>query len=531
MIFSIFSRKAARLAQRKRDLARESQPADGVLSSADTVAATTLGIGPATVDARELARQTAAKIDAIESEMIHGRVTPAGPATRIARTGLAGTVFVPSGRVASVGAGVGAGAGVMSPTAMPAEGPAANAITIQVPSSGETLEVQREHAPRPDLEFSSSPGVMMSSAPGMGAESAQSLEVMPMGEGLAMDVLGSALAPALEEAAVLYSNGQADEAELILRGAVKDPSLGAQARHAWGMLFDLYQCRGRREAFDELALAFSTHFETSPPTWDDTLSAPSASAPGSTVPAVVALPALLDAQSIKQFEQLRRMAQRDRPVAIDLSTVTTVDPIGADLLLRVLAGFMKSARALVVMGAQPLLEVVAMTTEAGRRDPSDACWMLQLELLRLLGRQQEFEDLSIEYCVTYEVSPPSWEALPPSVQLASAKSARMTGEPQAGEAIVSTQDDGLTLSGELEGRIQDMVAALRAHAQHHALIQLDCARLRRIDFGAAGELLNEVVALQAAGKYLRFKDVNHLVAALMSVMGIPDLAEVSMRRL
>ena len=85
----------------------------------------------------------------------------------------------------------------------------------------------------------------------------------------------------------------------------------------------------------------------------------SASAPGSTVPAVVALPALLDAQSIKQFEQLRRMAQRDRPVAIDLSTVTTVDPIGADLLLRVLAGFMKSARALVVMGAQPLLEVRA----------------------------------------------------------------------------------------------------------------------------------------------------------------------------
>lgn len=494
-----------------------------MLSSADTVAATTLGIGPATVDARELARQTAAKIDAIESEMIHGRVTPAGPATRIARTGLAGTVFVPSGRVASVGAGVGAGAGVMPPIAMPAEGPAANAITIQVPSSGETLEVQREHALRPDLEFSSSPGVMMSSA--------QSLEVMPMGEALAMDVLGSALAPALEEAAVLYSNGQADEAESILRGAVKDPSLGAQARHAWGMLFDLYQCRGRREAFDELALAFSTHFETSPPTWDDTLSAPSAAAPGSTVPAVVALPALLDAQSIKQFEQLRRMAQRDRPVAIDLSTVTTVDPIGADLLLRVLAGFMKSARALVVMGAQPLLEVVAMTTEAGRRDPSDACWMLQLELLRLLGRQQEFEDLSIEYCVTYEVSPPSWEALPPSVQLASAKSARMTGEPQAGEAIVSTQDDGLTLSGELEGRIQDMVAALRAHAQHHALIQLDCARLRRIDFGAAGELLNEVVALQAAGKYLRFKDVNHLVAALMSVMGIPDLAEVSMRRL
>ena len=502
-----------------------SQPEDGVLGSTDTVAVTTLGIGPATIDARELARQTAAKIDAIESEMIHGRVTPAGPATRIARTGLAGSVFVPSGRASP------AGAVAMSPPFAPAEAPAPNAITIQVPPCGEALEAQREHAQRPDLEFSSNPGVPTSFAPGMGAEPAQSLEAMPSGEALAMDVLGSALAPALEEAAVLYSNGQADEAESILRGAVKDPSLGAQARHAWGMLFDLYQCQGRREAFDELALTFSTHFESSPPTWDGTLSAPSAAAPGSTAPAVVALPALLDAQAIKQFEQLRRMAQRDRPVAIDLSTVTAVDPIGADLLMRVLAGFMKSARALVVIGAQSLLEVVATTTEAGRRDPSDACWMLQLEMLRLLGRQQEFEDLSIEYCVTYEVSPPSWEALPPSVQLASATSVRATGEPQASESLVSSRGNGLTLSGELEGRIQGMVAALREYAQHHTLIQLDCARLRRIDFGAAGELLNEVVALQAAGKYLRFKDVNHLVAALMSVMGIPDLAEVSMRRL
>ena len=522
MIFSIFSRKAARSAQRKRDLARASQPADGALGAADTVVATTLAIGPATIDARELARQTAAKIDAIESEMIHGRGTSAGPATRIARTGLAGTVFVPSGRAPQA-----------SPVPIPAPSPgtAQPVITIQAPPGGDALEVHQEHAPRPDLEFSEGPGASASVAPGTGPESELSLEAMPSAEALAVDVLGSALAPALEEAAVLYSNGQADEAEMILRGAVKDPSLGAQARHAWGMLFDLYQCRGRREAFDELALAFSTHFESSPPTWDDTLAAPSTAAPGPSAPAVVALPALLDAQAIKQFEQLRRLAQRDRPLAIDLSTVTAVDPIGADLLLRVLAGFMKSARALVVMGAQSLLEVVASTTEAGRRDPFDACWMLQLELLRLLGRQQEFEDLSIEYCVTYEVSPPSWEPLPPSVQLASATAARATGDPQASESIVSLQADGLALSGELEGRIQDMVAALREHAQHHQLVQIDCARLRRIDFGAAGELLNEVVALQAAGKYLRFKDVNHLVAALMSVMGIPDLAEVSMRRL
>jgi len=47
---------------------------------------------------------------------------------------------------------------------------------------------------------------------------------------------------------------------------------------------------------------------------------------------------------------------------------------------------------------------------------------------------------------------------------------------------------------------------------------------------AAGELLNEIVALRSGGKYLVFKDLNHLVAALLAVMGIPDLAEVRLRR-
>ena len=521
MIFSLVTRKSA---QRKREPSRGVATARGPLNDADALVQPTVAVGGPTIDARELARQTAAKIDAIESEMIHGKHTAAGPATRMARTGVAGTVFVPSGRATP--------SGVSASPSQAASGaaPALSAVTLAAPPPTEGLEGSRVHAARPDLDFPSSPAATEFQAAASGP-SDWVTEAAPFAEALTVDVVGSSLAPALEEAAVLYSNGQSDEAESILRSAVRDTALGVQARHAWGMLFDLHQCRGRREAFDELALAFSAHFETSPPTWDDALAMPTSVASSATSPAVVALPAFLDAQAVKQFEQLRRMAQRDRPVALDLSTVTAVDPIGADLMMRVLAAFMKSGRELILMGAQPLLEVVASTTEAGRRDPSDACWMLQLELLRLLGRQQEFEDLSIEYCVTYEVSPPSWEGVPPSVRLSSGVSAQTTESLLAGEPIVTASDEGLMLSGELQGRIQDVAAALRQHAQHHTAVQVDCARLRRIDFGAAGELLNEVVALQAAGKYLRFKDVNHLVAALMAVMGIPDLAEVRLRRL
>jgi hypothetical protein len=488
---------------------------------------------PATIDSRtdprELARITTAKIDAIESEMIHN----AGPATRTARPGVAGSVFIPSGRSEPGRPGAPARATTPNPSAL--QPPAV------LPEGPDGLEHARPHEARADLDF----GAVAVPADAVqvhghttflgaaadevaGAAEAGALAHVAV-ESLAVDVLSSTLPPAFEEAAVLFSNGQSDDAVAILRAAIHDPALGAHERQAWGMLFHLHLCRGERVEFDALALDFSTRFETSPPPWDDTMAAPSAAAAPS-APSVVALPPHLDAQAVRQFDQLRRLAQRDRPLVLDLSSVTRVDSLGAELMLRVLAALSRAGRDLTVTGAQSLLEVVAGTTEAGRRDSSDACWMLQLELLRLLGRQQAFEDLSIEYCVTYEVSPPSWEPLPPTLRAELGPVARpASGRADAGSAVV-VDEDGVSVSGELEGRIQDLITALRDQSQHHDTIHLDCARLRRVDFGAAGELLNEIVALRARGKYLRFKDVNHLVGALLAVMGIPDLAEVRLRR-
>ncbi|MFM7120029.1 MAG: STAS domain-containing protein, partial [Gammaproteobacteria bacterium] len=156
---------------------------------------------------------------------------------------------------------------------------------------------------------------------------------------------------------------------------------------------------------------------------------------------------------------------------------------------------------------------------------------LQLELLRLLGRQQAFEDLSIEYCVTYEVSPPSWEPLATTLRAGSGPQPRTAKEAAPAKVGVRVLPDGVAVSGELLGRIPELVDSLRHYANTHATVSVDCLGLRRIDFAAAGELLNEIVALRDQGKYLRFRDVNHLVGALMAVMGIPDLAEVRLRRI
>jgi hypothetical protein len=87
------------------------------------------------------------------------------------------------------------------------------------------------------------------------------------------------------------------------------------------------------------------------------------------------------------------------------------------------------------------------------------------------------------------------------------------------------------LSGEVGGRMQTEIRALRAFSAGRSDVVVDCRALRRIEFVAIGELLNETVNLRAAAKQVLFAEPNRLVYALMLVMGIPELAEVRRRRI
>ena len=475
MIFRFFAKKDARSAERKRGTGTETVV--DTQRGATTGVAPTLPIGrPA--DPREVARATAAKIDEIESQMI----VRSGDDSRIARPGA--TQASPAGSVTPP-------TNPLSPAADPV-GSAGRATAAAAPL-----------------------GLI---SPAVVADM-QSLEI------------GSAnLPPAFEEAAVLYSNGQTDAAESVLQQAILEPLAGNFARQSWSMLFDLYHLTGNRSAFDSLAIDFSSRFETSPPTWDDTVAGAGgvASSDAPAPAAAIALPAVLDAKASRQLDQLKRVSQRSRAITLDLSPVRSVDPAGAGLLHRSIRDFARTQGEMTVAGADALLAVVSRTTENGRRDDSDACWLLQLELLRVLGRESVFEDLSIDYCVTYEVSPPPWEPMPASIRLAGSRGSANDAPVVAPNYAVGAE--AFVLTGSIEGRAQATLAALRSYAADRAEINVDCRGLHRLDFVAAGELLNEIVALRSGGKYLVFKDLNQLVAALLAVMGIPDLAEVRLRR-
>jgi hypothetical protein len=58
---------------------------------------------------------------------------------------------------------------------------------------------------------------------------------------------------------------------------------------------------------------------------------------------------------------------------------------------------------------------------------------------------------------------------------------------------------------------------------------VSCDKLVRVDFSAAGSILNWVAAREAEGCHVQFRDVPRLVAAFFNVIGISEHARVVLR--
>ncbi|MFD2377945.1 STAS domain-containing protein [Ottowia pentelensis] len=86
----------------------------------------------------------------------------------------------------------------------------------------------------------------------------------------------------------------------------------------------------------------------------------------------------------------------------------------------------------------------------------------------------------------------------------------------------------LPLEGEILGDAAHALQPLGVSARTRG-IEFNCRHLQRVDFGAAGDLLNWTVQQQGQGRQVVFKHVNRLVAAFFGVIGISDSARVLRR--
>ncbi len=223
---------------------------------------------------------------------------------------------------------------------------------------------------------------------------------------------------------------------------------------------------------------------------------------------------------VKVLEQLKNYSAQHQALTLDASGVREVDLVGAELLLRVINAFKRASHELLVLGADQLITPLRAAVEPGRRDQSDAGWMLLLEVFRLLQRQHDFEETGIQYCITYEVSPPSWEPPPPSLKTRAATPAERPVE----------AEDGLQWRGTVRANGEPQFGRLQAAAKTEKRLAVDCTYLKRIEFSTATGLLTILTKLRQGGVTVEFRNVNYLIAALFSLLGIDTVADVQLRR-
>ncbi len=509
-----------------------------------------------------------AKIDAIEQQMV----------------GDAG--FQASGRGRSAGATSALAAPRPAPTSAPTAGPRLARSSAPAP-----LQMASGLPPLApvDPEAAPSPASFDSYAAAPAAAGHRSNSGMPsyFGGEFAVEVNEVVHDPELDEAVIAFANADFTQCEQALQRITAAGGPRAQHAETWLVLFDLYRATGQHQHFEGLAVEYAQQFGWSAPQWyslprlvadavadeppqrrlndraRDAADGASDGGDGNSNGAAGPIdarngrdgrasradgdvgwlcPPLLDIEAVGRLRS--QTLQLPLPWVFDWSDLQTVDAEAAmqlSMVLRLWAGQPLEMR---WIAGERLFQVLQEAAPTGVRDADPAFWLTRLDALRLANRADRFDEAAIDYCVTYEVSPPSWEPTrctvhisgsglstrtPPLSMVSDVSTSFMEShhesDPQMGVEVAHVE-----LSGQLVGDIGETLSKLQDVLTRAPVISVSCARLIRVDFIAAGDLLNWVLNKRAEHRAVHFVDAHRLVALFFGAMGINEHARVQVRK-
>jgi hypothetical protein len=355
--------------------------------------------------------------------------------------------------------------------------------------------------------------------------------------------------PELDEAVIAFANADFNHCEQSLTLLSREGALRHQHGETWHVLFDLYRATGQQHKFESLAMDYANLFSSSSPQW---YSLPKlvADAAAEERPDTSRLkgevgwvcPQVLDVDAVARLRSAT--LQLPLPWVLDWSALQRVEPEAAAQLTTLFRQWAPQRLDMRWLAGDQLLAVLQEAAPTGVRDADPVFWMVRLEALRLANRPDQFDETAIDYCVTYEVSPPSWERAQCIVRVGGASSSTTT-PPMSIISDVSTSflessllDDPLggvqvatvELSGQLVGDIGATLSRIDQKLGASPLISVSCSRLIRVDFIAAGDLLNWVLSKRSENRSVTFTELHRLVALFFGAMGINEHARVQVLR-
>lgn len=393
----------------------------------------------------------------------------------------------------------------------------------------------QDQAPKPDPGSSSAARPVqpsrVSAQPVPPASQPSAASTSPRTEVELLTTIGSILPAAVaaneihsvvEESAVLYASNHSDQAAALLLDYIRSYPERPDAQ-PWLMLFEIFQIRGEKRQFDELALEFVVKFERTAPIWSD------AKVPGaktekspadSAAEGYVSLTGILTGDSDSLFQSLIQTAQKGAGLRVDFSRLDGVDASGSRRLVETLQDLKKSGKKITPVSATRLADLLKGLIGQGGED-EQAHWQLLLSLYQCQGMQAEFEDLAVEYAVAFEVSPPSWEPI------SQCKQAAAVAKPSA----APHDEDAFYLSGVISAGSEHQLQEMSRFAAAHAEVCLDMADVPRVDFVSVGNFVTELARLSGSGKKVLIRNANEMIRALFGIMGVDQFATVQRRKI
>jgi anti-anti-sigma regulatory factor len=326
------------------------------------------------------------------------------------------------------------------------------------------------------------------------------------------------VAPIIEEAATLFANGEVEQALSALSRSVREADLGNSALQAWLMLFDLYQHLGMRVEFEAISLEFVVKFERSPPAWIETGERQDSALDTGGI-GYFALAGTLSEASAPELEKLRNAAAAQRTLRVECGKLEGVDGRGSRLFGETLLSLRDAGKEVLLTGEARLIEFLEEACQPGKIETDRAVWALLLDVYRILDSQDKFEETAVNYAVTFEVSPPSWESQPRAE----------TGGPKVLRPVEAA-DQALILSGELCGASETLAKQLQDSAAANKMLVIDMSRATRVDPVTAGLMLTVLSGLHRTGVTIQIRGANELIRALFGVTGLGKVARIIPRK-
>lgn len=359
----------------------------------------------------------------------------------------------------------------------------------------------------------------------------------------------------LEEAAIRFANFDDAGAEATLLTALGAPDVAPASADSWAMaLFDMYRATGQEMSFDRVAIDYAQRFGRSAPAWfstPDLLGQAPEKTPPKALPVggqdfIWECPPLLDVAALQALRA--DLTTAPMPWYFNWIQFEGAAPDAANDLAQLFAQWCAQPVRLQFGGVSVLEKVLRALTPSGDASVPVCWWRMRLDLMRILKQQDEFDLTALDYCVTYEVSPPSWQpvrceyAYEPAhlMPLVKEETGSPLPAPIAALPLVSASPmpasphlatipvTSVELAGEILGDAEAVLNQLQDGARSDRLL-VSCARLIRVDFAAAGSILNWVSARAADGCEVQFSEVPRLVAAFFTVIGISEHARVLLR--